>query len=42
MKYQLEVEGRYMQYEDERWQKEVELEEKRQEDQQHKTDGNDG
>ena len=36
MKYQLEVEERYKQYEDERWQKEVELEEKRrQEDQQH-------
>ena len=36
MKYQLEAEERYKQYEDERWQKEVELEEKRQrEDQQY-------
>ena len=36
MTYQLEVEERYKQYEDEQWQKEVELEEKRrQEDQQH-------
>ena len=36
MKYQLEAEEHYKQYEDERWKKEVELEEKRKEDyQQH-------
>lgn len=32
LKYQLEAEERYKQYEDERWEKEVELEEKRRQD----------